>query len=112
MISTTHATTTYYIYSYTDKSANDLAKKLLTYLQTGKMCGRVTVISWKHSQISHIARHLGCGPAQGCPYDYRGWQFDDTWHLKVRVCIHAFIHTYVANAARRCIICIFADWRY
>lgn len=46
------------------------------------MCGKVTLISWKHSQIAHLAHHLGCGPSQGCPVDYHGKSFDDTWHLK------------------------------
>jgi len=68
--------------SYSDKNINGLARQLLTFLQTGKMCGKVTLISWKHSNIGHLANHLGCGPSQGCPIDYSGRSFDDTWHLK------------------------------
>lgn len=46
------------------------------------MCGKVTLVAWKHSQIAHLAHHLGCGPNQGCPIDYRGSSFDNAWQIK------------------------------
>lgn len=54
----------------------------MTYLHTGQMCGKLTLIVWKHSNIGHLARHLGCGPTQGCPIDYKGRTFDDAWQIK------------------------------
>jgi hypothetical protein len=68
--------------TYSTKKANHLTKKLLTSLAAGEMCGKTALISWKHSEIGHLARHLGCGPAQGCPTDYRGKSFDAAWQLK------------------------------
>mmetsp|Transcript_21971 Transcript_21971/g.33562 ORF Transcript_21971/g.33562 Transcript_21971/m.33562 type:complete len:465 (-) Transcript_21971:23-1417(-) len=46
------------------------------------MCGKLVLVSWKHSDIPRLARHLGCGPLQGCPIDYRGSQFDQVWQIK------------------------------
>lgn len=54
----------------------------MTFLQTGQMCGKLTLIVWKHSDIGHLARKLGCGPSQGCPIDYKGRSFDDAWQIK------------------------------
>jgi hypothetical protein len=68
--------------SYSTHNVNHLAKKILTNLHDGRMCGSTVLVSWKHSNIGHLARHLGCGPAQGCPVDYRGKSFDNAWTLK------------------------------
>lgn len=53
--------------SYPVYLASELASEILTFLQSSQMCGKLTVISWKHSEISHLARKLGCGPSEGCP---------------------------------------------
>jgi len=29
-----------------------------------------------------LAHRLGCGPAQGCPLDYKGRSFDEAWQIK------------------------------
>lgn len=42
----------------------------------------MTLISWKHSNIGHLAHHLGCGPSEGCPIDYHGTTFDEVWTIK------------------------------
>ncbi|EEC47495.1 predicted protein [Phaeodactylum tricornutum CCAP 1055/1] len=69
-------------YSYSEKTVNKMAAEILTFLQTGALCGKVALISWKHSNIGHLAHHLGCGPSEGCPLDYRGHSFDNAWQLK------------------------------
>lgn len=56
--------------SYPVHRAAELASEVLTFLQSGQMCGKLTVISWKHSEISHLARKLGCGPFEGCPVSF------------------------------------------
>jgi hypothetical protein len=68
--------------TYSTKTKSKLVREILTFLQTGQMCGKVTVIAWKHSDIAHIAHHLGCGPMEGCPVDYRGKNFDEVWQIK------------------------------
>jgi len=68
--------------SHTVHHTNRLAEHILTFLQTSEMCGKVALVSWKHSNIGHLAHHLGCGPLQGCPIDYRGRTFDDAWQIK------------------------------
>lgn len=50
--------------SFTSRTKDDLTSEILAFLQTGELCGKLTVVSWKHSEIAHIARHLGCGPLQ------------------------------------------------
>ena len=57
--------------SYKEGEEGDLAKDILAHLKTGELCGKVVVVSWKHSLMGHLARKLGCGPFQGCPLDYR-----------------------------------------
>lgn len=80
--------------SYTTRTVNHLAKQILAEVQTGQMCGKVTLISWKHSNIAHLAHHLGCGPAQGCPLDYRGKSFDNAWQIK-------FVYKQLEHSDRR-----------
>jgi hypothetical protein len=53
--------------SYPVHRAVEMTNEILTFLQSGQMCGKLTVISWKHSEIAHLARKLGCGPFEGCP---------------------------------------------
>lgn len=53
--------------SYPVHRGAEMASEVLTFLQSGQMCGKLTVISWKHSEISHLAHKLGCGPFEGCP---------------------------------------------
>jgi hypothetical protein len=68
--------------SYDDETLNDLAKYITRTIQDGKLCGQLIVVSWKHSRIPHLARHLGCGPKQGCPLEYPGQSFDQVWEIK------------------------------
>jgi hypothetical protein len=68
--------------SYNDETLNDLAKYITKTIQDGKLCGQLIVVSWKHSRIPHLARHLGCGPKQGCPLEYPGRSFDQVWEIK------------------------------
>jgi hypothetical protein len=67
-------------YSTLDTKA--LSHDLLEQLLEGELCGKLVLISWKHSDIPKLAQHLGCGPLQGCPWDYRGKDFDSTWQIR------------------------------
>mmetsp|Transcript_57840 Transcript_57840/g.141311 ORF Transcript_57840/g.141311 Transcript_57840/m.141311 type:complete len:520 (+) Transcript_57840:343-1902(+) len=67
---------------YSVKHTSQLAMKLLGQILDGEMCGKVVVVSWKHSDIARLAQHLGCGPLEGCPWDYRGKDFDTVWQIR------------------------------
>lgn len=71
-IDSTHSTT----------STSDLAKELFGKISSGEMCGKVAVVSWKHTGIAALANQLGCGPNQGCPLDYPGASFDESWTIR------------------------------
>lgn len=51
-------------------------------LQSGDLCGRVVVVSWKHESIPDLANALGCGPDQGCPLVYDENDYDSVWEIK------------------------------
>jgi hypothetical protein len=68
--------------SYNEGEEYKLAKDMINHMKTGKMCGKLAIISWKHSLIGHLARKFGCGPSEGCPQDYRGKDFDSVWLLR------------------------------
>lgn len=68
--------------SYNTETERDLVHHIGGLLKRGELCGKVVVIVWKHSRIGHLARRLGCGHDQGCPTDYRGKFFDETWQLR------------------------------
>ena len=59
-----------------------LASNYFELLQSGDMCGKVTVISWKHEFIPNLALALGCGPAEGCPRVYPEDEYDEVWQMK------------------------------
>jgi len=69
--------------SYTTLQTKKLARKIQSMFRSGDMCGKVMVVSWKHSKIPKLASALACGPQQGCPYKYPGKSFDDVWQIKV-----------------------------
>jgi hypothetical protein len=71
-------------YSYDVQHTKELGRNISDMLRSGKMCGKVAVICWKHSGIPHLAHKLGCGPEQGCPADYPSYSFDQAWQIKVR----------------------------
>jgi hypothetical protein len=54
----------------------------LDTLQSGQLCGKVTVVSWKHSYIVELAHNLGCTEDDGCPTLYPETNFDQVWQLK------------------------------
>ena len=70
-------------YSASIKHIDLFAAKLLKLVTSGEMCGKVAVVSWKHSSIGDLARHLGCGPAQGCPVAYEDNTFDRAWQIRL-----------------------------
>jgi hypothetical protein len=58
------------------------AKHIFHLLRSGEMCGKVAVVSWKHEDMAHLARKLGCGPEDGCPSEWAGEEdFDSTWQI-------------------------------
>lgn len=59
-----------------------LATDYFELLQSGDMCGKVTVVSWKHDIIPELAFALGCGAAEGCPVSYPDDSYDEVWQIK------------------------------
>lgn len=93
---------------FSTDTGKDLAENVFKLLKEGAMCGKVAVISWKHSDIPHLARKLGkwscltcvlrctmitnlyrffpgCGPRQSCPMQYPSYTFDEAWQIKVSI---------------------------
>lgn len=68
--------------SYSMRNKGDLVEDTLINLRAGLYCGKLIVVSWKHSEIPLLANHLGCGPFEGCPLDYDEWMFDNVWQIK------------------------------
>ena len=56
----------------------DLADDVLEHISSGEMCGKTTVVSWKHEMIGPLAGLLAC---VDCPKEYPN-QFDQVWQLK------------------------------
>jgi hypothetical protein len=76
--------------SFTSMTTKKLVGHLTKMLKQGDLCGKVVLVAWKHSQIGYLAHHLGCGPMQGCPGDYRGKSFDEVWQLR-------FVHNFAVS---------------
>jgi hypothetical protein len=72
--------------TYSTIDTNKLARKVQGMMRSGEMCGKLVVVSWKHSKVPHLAQNLGCGPVDGCPVHYKKNDFDHIWQLKV--CTH------------------------
>ena len=51
--------------SYNTNTRRDLVDHVGDLLKNGDLCGKLAVIVWKHSEIGHMARKLGCGPGEG-----------------------------------------------
>jgi hypothetical protein len=64
-------------------------------LVSGKLCNKLTVISWKHSDIPNMAQALGCGHDEGCPEKYPHDDFDQIWVIR-----HAYNALSVKKAGR------------
>jgi hypothetical protein len=60
----------------------DLAEAYFSLLQSGDLCGKLTVVSWDHEYLPKLAVDLGCGPENGCPDFYPDNDFDQVWQLK------------------------------
>jgi len=75
-----------------------LDRLVVTNSSSDNLCGRVTVVAWKHAYLPGVAHQLGCGPDQGCPLEYAAaaegdndgsdddddfeLEFDLVWQLK------------------------------
>eukprot|EP00978_Attheya_sp_CCMP212_P034606 scaffold145754_cov68-Attheya_sp.AAC.2 len=69
--------------SYKEQHMPHLARQIVSLFREGHMCGKIIVVAWKHSEIPRFARHLGCGPTEGCPLDYQSTEFDNAWQIKL-----------------------------
>lgn len=67
------------VYDIDDK---ELARDYFELLQGGSMCGKATVVSWKHELIPDLALALACGPDDGCPIEYPDDSFDEVWQIR------------------------------
>lgn len=65
--------------NYTAKQTDQLADHVFERLASGKMCGKIAVICWKHSHIPSLAQALGWTRA---PKHYPGHSFDEVWQIK------------------------------
>lgn len=61
---------------------DDLSQRFFDLLRSGSMCGKVTVVSWKHSYFGELAKKLGCDNDDGCPDSFPETEFDQVWQLK------------------------------
>lgn len=61
---------------------NDLPYEFNNLLRSGSMCGKASVISWKHSWIRELASMMGCSHKNGCPAEYPDASFDEVWQIK------------------------------
>ena len=60
----------------------DLTNMLFARLRAGQLCGKLTVISWKHSDMPHFATSMGCTPDDGCPLKFGHFEYDELWQIK------------------------------
>lgn len=65
-----------------EATQKDLVHTYFKLLQSGEMCGKLTVASWKHSYIVEMAKMLGCEEIDGCPPEFPETSFDQVWQLK------------------------------
>jgi len=59
----------------------NLAHKIFDDLRRGKLCNKLVVVCWNHSDIPNLAQKLSCGPLNGCLMKYPGHTFDDAWQI-------------------------------
>jgi hypothetical protein len=62
-----------------ERFAND---HFFPLLASHQLCGRVVVVSWKHSLIPSLVNAVGCGPDNGCPTSFPEESFDQVWQAK------------------------------
>jgi len=69
-------------YSFGQHDTEDLVKHIFGLLRSGELCGKLVLISWKRSNIPHLAESLGCGHNNGCPKKYDHVDFDSLWEIQ------------------------------
>ena len=60
----------------------EFSNKFYDSLVNGSLCGKVSLICWKHSLIPDLASSLGCSSENGCPSYFDKHEFDQVWELK------------------------------
>jgi hypothetical protein len=69
-------------YSFGMNSKKEFASHVFSMLRNSEMCGKVALVSWKHDDLPHLARSIGCGPDDGCPLNWASDNdFDSTWQI-------------------------------
>jgi hypothetical protein len=68
--------------SYGIDNTNDFEKHLFQFIRSGEACGKLGLISWKHTEIPKLAHRLGCGPDQGCPTKFDEMDYDSVWEIR------------------------------
>lgn len=69
--------------AFVEENADRFAsERYLPDLQSGDLCGKVSVVCWRHGHIPLLVNALGCGPDNGCPVAYPVDTFDQVWQLK------------------------------
>jgi hypothetical protein len=69
------------IQQYGLKEKKDMVKDIFHQMREGQICGKLMVIAWKHENLPKLARQLGCGPDEGCPFKYKAEEFDQVWNI-------------------------------
>jgi hypothetical protein len=64
--------------SYGINQSEKLAERVLEMLDENELCGKVILIAWKHSEISHLCNLLGCSEDNGCPTSWPEYDYDNT----------------------------------
>jgi hypothetical protein len=70
---------------FTEGEHDALAQDIFEKMQTGDLCGKLTVVSWTHRSLPQLANSLGCSPDYemgGCPLAFPQTSFDEVWMLK------------------------------
>jgi len=78
-------------YSFGLMEQDELIQKLFRLLRSGELCGKLTLICWKHADLPDLAVGLGCGPEDGCPKKWSISDFDSTWQIKYSY--HKLVHS-------------------
>jgi hypothetical protein len=86
--------------SYSTHKTKKLSETILTSIKNGEKCGKVTLVSWKHSDLPRLAHHLGTYCIAKSMYLVRSMAL--TLHF------HSFLIHYITNIY----IYIYRLWSY
>ena len=84
--------------SYDTHHTADLAEKMFQLMDEGELCGKMAVVSWKHSGIPTLAKVMGCTKSNGCPTDYSSKMYDEVWELNVSTSSFVSFHYFHSDS--------------